>query len=287
MIVVERAYAKLNVFLRVLSRRPDGFHQIQTLILPLDLHDVVTVEPAQTLTVEVTGERAAELEGAGGESLAARAAQAVAQRAGGDANVAILIDKRIPVSAGMGGGSADAAAVLRAMGRAAGLDSTALLQIAAELGSDIPALLDPEPCYSAGRGEQIAPAHAATTFWVVKPFPSAVSTADAYAWWDEAPLTGPDPGALIAALETGNVELVGSALHNDLQPGVVVRHPQVARAIEAFIGQGALGAVMTGSGPTVVALARHLGHADALASAVAGSFVVTGPPRTIEGSGVV
>ncbi len=279
--IAERAHAKLNVFLRVLGRRADGFHDIETLILPLDLHDVVTLEPADGLSVEVTGERADELRGAGGEGLAARTAGAVAEHTGQEPKVAIRIDKRIPVAAGMGGGSADAAAVLRAMGRAAGLDRTALLRIAAGLGSDIPALLDPEPCFSAGRGEVVHPVHAVTTYWVVKPFPFTVSTADAYSWWDEDPRTGPDPGALVAALETGNVELLGSALYNDLQSAVAHKHPPVARALEAFVELGSLGAVMTGSGPTVVALARHMGHADSLASAVAGSFVVSGPPRTI------
>jgi 4-diphosphocytidyl-2-C-methyl-D-erythritol kinase len=111
----------------------------------------------------------------------------------------------------------------------------------------------------------------------VKPFAFPVHAADAYAWWDEEPAAGPDPGALIAALETGNVELLGPSLFNDLQSPVARRHPAIADAIAGFGRAGALGATMTGSGPTVVALARHDGHAAALADAIPGSFVVSGP----------
>ena len=118
-------------------------------------------------------------------------------------------------------------------------------------------------------------------------------TPDAYAWWDERPSSGPDPGSLIAAIEVGDHDLAGSALFDDLQPGVTERHPQVARVVAAFGAAGALGAVMSGSGPTVVALARDPVDAAAIASAVPGSFVTTAPPpasppRTIaEPSGVV
>ena len=83
---------------------------------------------------------------------------------------------------------------------------------------------------------------------------------------------------LIAALETGSVELLGDALFNDLQPAVALRHPEVGETIEAFLEAGALGAIMCGSGPTVVALTRHIGHADTVAGAVPGSIVVSGPP---------
>src|SRR5205809_985324 len=115
----------------------------------------------------------------------------------------------------------------------------------------------------------------------VRTFGFGVRSSDAYAWWDEAPTTGPDPGALVAAIEVGDDALLGSAIFDDLQAAVAARHPEVERAVAAFGDAGALGAIMSGSGPTVVALARHLGHADAIAEAVPGSFVTTGPPRTM------
>ena len=288
--VTRRAHAKLNVFLRVLGRRDDGYHDIQTAILPLELHDFVAVEPADDLEVVVVGERAHELD-EGGDSLAGRAAHAWATAAGvGAPRARVTIDKRIPVAAGLGGGSADAAATILALDELFGssLTDEALLVAGATVGSDVPALLSNEPVFAEGRGDRILPLHTVTTHWVVRPFGFGVRSSDAYAWWDEAPTTGPDPGALVAAIEVGDDALLGSAIFDDLQAAVAARHPEVERAVAAFGDAGALGAIMSGSGPTVVALARHLGHADAIAEAVPGSFVTTGPPRTMTApSGVV
>lgn len=279
--IVERAHAKLNVFLRVLGRRADGYHDIETLLLPLELHDVVTVTLAEAFAVEVTGERAAELVSAGGESLVARAADAFARATGLDRlpSIVVTVDKRIPVAAGMGGGSADAAAVLRALGRLHGVGRADLLAIGAEVGADVPALVHGGAVFAQGRGERVTGVHAVTTQWAVAPLAFGVRTSDAYRWWDEDPRTGPDPGALIAAFETGNDEVLGSALFDDLQAGVVDRHPEVGATLDALRAAGALGAVMTGSGPTVVALARHLGQAGAFAAAVPGAFATSGPPQ--------
>ena len=281
--VTRPAYAKINAFLRVLGRREDGYHEIQTVILPLELHDVITVEPAERLEVVVRGERAGDLRRAGGDSLVAHAAHAWAAAAGvGAPRARITVDKRIPVAAGLGGGSADAAAAITALEElhGAGLGRQALVEVAASVGSDVPALLAAEPIFADGRGERVIPIHAIATRWVVRPFGFGVAAADAYAWWDAAPATGPDPGAVVASLETGNADLLGSALFDDLQPGVVARHPEIARAVSSFLEAGALGAVMTGSGPTVVALARHAMHAEELCSAVPGSFATGCPPRT-------
>lgn len=294
--VSRRAHAKINVFLRVLGRRDDGFHDIESIVLPISLHDVVTVTESGTgeagdagtggISLQVEGEpeltRLVPTELS--DNLAGRAALALAERKGLDAgalDVVLRIHKRIPVAAGLGGGSADSAATLLALSElwGCGLDQRALLELGANVGSDVPAMLAGEPVLAAGRGERVTPVHTATTWWVLKPFVFGVSAADAYGWWSDAPVTGPDPGVLIAALETGDVELLGDAIFNDLQPGVVARHPDVSDAIDAFAEAGALGAIVTGSGPTVAALARHIGHADTLAAAVAGSIVVSGPPR--------
>ena len=289
--VTRKAHAKLNVFLRVLGRRGDGYHDIETVILPLDLHDLVTVEPGFGLDVVVTGPRAGDLAGAGGESLVTAAAAAWASAAGRDEpGVRITLDKRIPVAAGLGGGSADAAATLRALEAcfATGLSVADLRMIGAELGSDVPALLLEEPAYAHGRGDRVTPVHAVTTHWVVVPARFPVAVADAYTWWDESGTTGHDPGMLVAALETGNTAVLGPSLFDDLQGPVAAHHPEIAATIAALEEAGALGAIMTGSGPTVVALARHLGHADELAASVPGSFVAAGPPRTMSTpSGVV
>lgn len=287
--VERRAHAKINVFLRVLGRRDDGLHDIESVVLPISLHDIVSVADTSGdagVTLRVEGEPAltravpTEVE----ENLAGRAALALAGHAGIDLSsrgVSLTVHKRIPVAAGLGGGSADLAATLRALDElwGCGLDERALCDLGAQLGSDVPAMLAGEPVLATGRGEQVTPVHTASTWWVIAPFEFGVSATDAYRWWDEAPATGPDPGVLIAALETGDVELLGDAVFDDLQPGVVARHAEVGETLDAFARAGALGAIVTGSGPTVIALARHVGHADSLARAMPGSIVVSGPPQ--------
>ena len=192
----------------------------------------------------------------------------------------ITIEKQIPVAAGLGGGSADAAATLRALNELwhCGLDDEGLSTVGARVGSDVPAQLAGGAVFVRGRGDVLERVHVTSTTWVLVPMPFPVRTLDAYEWWDEEGATGPDPGALIAAAETGNLELLGSALFNDLQPPVASRHPQVLEAIESFRRAESLGEVMSGSGPTVAALARDRAHADDLAAVVPGSIVVSAPP---------
>jgi 4-diphosphocytidyl-2-C-methyl-D-erythritol kinase len=279
--IVREAHAKVNVFLRVLGRRDDGYHDIETLVLPVSLHDRITVEPAEELTVTVSGPAAAAIPD-GHENLALRAAWALAAEAGGPASpgARISIEKRIPVAAGLGGGSADAAATLLALDElwSLGIGADDLRSVGFEVGSDVPALLLGEPAYVRGRGEIVEPVLLQSTTWVLRPFDIGVSSADAYGWWDDGGETGPDPGALIAAAESGNDALLGSALFNDLQDPVAARHPEVAAAAEAFIRAGVHGAVMSGSGPTVVALCSFA-SAGRVAEAVEGAFVVDASPR--------
>jgi 4-diphosphocytidyl-2-C-methyl-D-erythritol kinase len=285
--VARRAHAKLNVFLRVLGARDDGFHDLESVVVPISLHDVVSVETGDggpaSVVMDVHGDWASEPVGERG-NLASSAAElflaGVFPDLGDRPAPRVTIGKWIPIAAGLGGGSADAAATLHALNElfACGWSSDELAELGIEVGSDVPAMLAGEPVLMTGRGERLVPVHAATTWWVVRPFRFPVAAADAYRWWDETPVTGPDPGVLIAALETGDVRLLGDALFNDLQPAVVARHPEIGEAISAFIDAGALGATMSGSGPTVAALASHVGHAGSLAAAVPGSIVVSGPP---------
>lgn len=274
------AHAKLNVFLRVLGRRDDGYHDIETLVLPISLHDRVIVEAADGSTVDVLGSFVGNVP-TDETNLVLRAARALAAEAGTpDRGAHITIEKSIPVAAGLGGGSADAAATLLALNElwSTGRDRRALARVGSSVGSDVPALVAGEPVFARGRGELVDPVLVQSSTWVVKTFDLGVSSTEAYAWWDERSATGPDPGALIAAAETGNDELLGSALFNDLQEPVVARHPEIAEAIDAFLAAGAYGAVMTGSGPTVVALCSF-GKAQTIAEAVPGGLVVDAPPK--------
>lgn len=275
------AHAKLNVFLRVHGRRDDGYHDVETLLLPISLADHITVESADELTLSLEGP-AAEGVPADDTNLALRAARALAAEAGGAETLGarITIEKRIPVAAGLGGGSADAATTLLLLDElwGSGMGRDGLARLAAEVGSDVPAMLLGEPAYVRGRGEIVEPVLVQTTTWVVKPFAFGVSSGDAYEWWDGRAATGPDPGALIAAAESGNDELLGSAMYNDLQDPVAAHHAEISETITAFDGAGARGSVMSGSGPTVVALCSFASAQD-VADAVPGSFVVDAPPR--------
>lgn len=289
------AHAKLNVFLRVLGAREDGYHELQSLILPVTLADDVTVIEADHLRVEVRGDGGlTEAVQAGGMNLALVAALALAESCDPAASGAeIRIVKRIPVAAGLGGGSADAAATLLALDElwGCGLDPEALRSIGIRIGSDVPAMLAGEPVLVRGRGERLDPVSMATTWWAIRAFDFPTRSPDAYRWWDEdGGVTGPDPEPLLAAARSGDLERLGDALSNDLEAPVALRHPEVAEARAAFLAAGALGAVMSGSGPAVAALARHAEDADRLSRAVPGSFVVSGPPgvgSSVSHSGVV
>jgi 4-diphosphocytidyl-2-C-methyl-D-erythritol kinase len=285
--VVRRAYAKINVFLRVLGRREDGYHDIETLILPVSLFDTVRIQVAPGLTLQVEGEP--EVLAALGEAdpdgnLALVAARTLAQETGIDlasTGAHIHIGKRIPVGGGMAGGSADAACVLRALNGLwmCGLEEERLREIGVRIGSDVPAMLAGGAVVARGRGEMLHEVHATPTPWIVKSLDFQVSAEDAYRWWDEdGARSGPDGGAALAALETGATGSLGATIFNDLEAGIVARHPAVGEIRDALLQAGAAAAFVSGSGPTVLALAPHVIHADKIADRVPGSIVVMGPP---------
>lgn len=279
--VQRSAPAKINACLRVLGLREDGYHELESLVLPLDLADDVTARPSTKLRVDVRGDSdLVDAVRAGGMNLALVAALALSESCGSTSGGAVVeIAKRIPVAAGLGGGSADAAATLHALNELwkCGLDLEVLLGIGEQVGSDVPALLVGGPVVMKGRGEHVESIAAQATHWAVKTFDFATRSPDAYRWWDEAAhVSGPDPGVLYAAAESGSLETLGGGLFNDLEEPVVRRHPEVGDAKRAFLEAGALGAVMSGSGPTVVALARHPMDAQRLAGLVPGAFVAAG-----------
>ena len=272
--VSEPAPAKLNPFLRVLGRRDDGFHDVETLVLPITLADGVRASPAEELSLTVAGERAGDVP-PGEENLVLRAARGLREACGTDRGAALVLAKRVPVAAGLGGGSADAAATLRALRDLwdCDLSDEALLDVAASVGSDVPALLVGGPVVARGLGERVEPVELPRTWWVVVPS-SGLSTADAYAWWDEEGAgPGPDPGPLLEALRSGDLDAAAEYLFNDLEGPVAARRPEVARAREALLEAGAIGTVMCGSGPSVVGLARDGRDADEIAKAARGIAV--------------
>jgi len=276
-VVRREARAKINVFLRVIGAREDGYHEIESLVVPISLADTVDVEPAEALRVEVEGAPELAGDGPGGLNLALVAALALADACPDAAGALVRIRKRIPVAGGLGGGSADAAATLHALNELWGceVDRLTLAGIGERIGSDVPAMLVGEPVLMSGRGERLAPAPCAVLHWVLMDLGFGVRSPDAYRWWDEdGGRTGPEPGPLLTAVTTGDPRAVGPLLFNDLEAPVVVRHAPIGEAKARLLEAGALGAVMSGSGSSVVGLARDEAHAQALAKAVGGTPVV-------------
>jgi 4-diphosphocytidyl-2-C-methyl-D-erythritol kinase len=279
------ANAKINLFLRVLGQREDGYHELESLLVPISLADRVSVRPAEELRVEVKG--AAGLTGkvpVGGLNLALVGALALADVCPNAGGAHVEIDKRIPVAAGLGGGSADAAATLQALNELWGCraDAATLEEIGERIGSDVPAMLWGRPVLMAGRGERLAPADVATFDWALVRFGFGVRSPDAYRWWDEdGGVPGPDPEPLLVAAVSGEPELLGPLLFNDLEAHVVARHAGIGQVKERLLEAGALGAVMSGSGSSVLGLARDRSHAAQLASGFGDAIAVVGPPAAV------
>jgi 4-diphosphocytidyl-2-C-methyl-D-erythritol kinase len=258
MTVVVRAPAKINLFLRVLGRRPDGYHDLQTAVLRLDLADVLEISPAtRGFSVEVAGEFADGVP-TDASNLALLAAAALARRAGLDVGAHIRLDKRVPNAAGLGGGSADAAAALVTLNHTwrAGLSNDELSVVAAQMGSDVPALLPGVPVLATGRGEQVRTLDGVPALrWALVHAPFGVSTAEAFGWWDEggAP-TGPEPGPLLEAARSGDPGRIGPLLFNDLQAAVFRSYPELVDVVERLLEAGAAGVILCGSGGTVAGL---------------------------------
>jgi 4-diphosphocytidyl-2-C-methyl-D-erythritol kinase len=283
-VVVARAPAKINVHLAVGPRRPDGYHELRTVYFAVSLYDTVTVEAGDGLALTLTGEGAAGDVPTDRRNLVWRAAELLARHAGVPADAAIRIDKAIPAAAGLAGGSADAAAALVALDAfwGTGADRTQLDRLAGELGSDVPFSLHGGVALGAGRGEQLSPVLARRPWhWVLGIAGEGLSTPAVYAELDRLRAEGrvPDdgvgsgPDAVLAALRSGPVSALAAAVRNDLQAPALSLRPDLRRALHAAAEVGAEAALVSGSGPTVAALATDEDHAVRLAAALAGAGV--------------
>ncbi|HET7399791.1 MAG TPA: 4-(cytidine 5'-diphospho)-2-C-methyl-D-erythritol kinase [Intrasporangium sp.] len=259
--VTVRAPAKVNLELRVGGRRPDGYHELATVFQAVSLHDEVSVSRSAQWQVDVGGPYAG-LVPTGADNLAVRAARLLAERFHVDEPVSIRIDKDIPVAGGMAGGSADAAAALLACDQlwGLGLGRDELADLAAELGSDVPFPLLGGNAMGSGRGEQLAPVLARGSFhWVLAVSDTGLATPEVFAEFDRLHL-GHTPrapevsGELMAALRKGDPTALGRALHNDLEPAAFGLRPELRTLRDAGVEFGALGGVVSGSGPTVAFL---------------------------------
>ncbi|HEU5034710.1 MAG TPA: 4-(cytidine 5'-diphospho)-2-C-methyl-D-erythritol kinase [Mycobacteriales bacterium] len=277
--ITVRVPAKVNLHLGVGPVRKDGFHELVTVYHAVSLYDEVTVAAADQLTVTVTGEGARELP-LDDRNLAVRAVRSVAAVVGRDPHVAITIRKGIPVAGGLAGGSADAAAALVAADALWGgeLDRTILEGLAAGLGSDVAFLLHGGSALGTGRGETISPVLSRGSYhWVLALADDGLSTPAMYAALDEmradpdlAPPPIGAPDGVLGALRAGDAVALGTVLANDLQPAALRARPQLQRVLTAGRELGAIGGIVSGSGPSIALLARSADDAVSIASALAG-----------------
>jgi 4-diphosphocytidyl-2-C-methyl-D-erythritol kinase len=312
--VTVRVPAKVNLQLSVGPPRGDGYHDLVTVFHAVSLFDEVTVRPADRASVRVTGEGAASVP-VGRANLAARAARTLAAAAlprRSKPAVRIEIRKRIPVAAGLAGGSADAAAALVACNELwhTGLSQSELREIAATVGSDVPFALLGGTAIGQGRGELLTAALTTGTYhWVLAFSSGALSTPEVYAACDRLraashsgsrnATASPNPAAprtravgaeaevgppslsteLMAALRSGDPAAVGPLLSNDLQPAAVSLRPELRRTLATGREYGALGAIVSGSGPTCAFLAADAARARELAVSLTSAGVCRGVVR--------
>ena len=265
-VVSVRAHAKINLDLRVLGTRADGFHELRTVFQSIALHDRITC----TLR---PGPLALDCDAAGVPldrgNLVWRAAETLwraLRRDGPVRDVAIRIEKRIPVEGGLGGGSADAAATLLALARAwrAPVRPAQLTDLAAALGADVPFFLSGGTALGLGRGDEIYPLADLPRHWIVLLLPGfGVSTRDAFAWYDETRALG-RPSAREAQYVPGPWPSRAAQMINDLEAPIARRHPEIDQMKATLRRAGALAAAMSGSGSTVFGLFQR--RADAVAA---------------------
>jgi 4-diphosphocytidyl-2-C-methyl-D-erythritol kinase len=294
------APAKLNLFLEVLARRPDGFHEIETLMAPIDRFDTLRLSTSTTGQITLRCDDAAlrlvdagasyprvrtsqpigggpaaappEQLPTGDDNLVVRAVRRLRERAGVSVGAEIQLVKRIPLAAGLAGGSSDAAAALVGANELwqLGWSREQLAEIAAELGSDIPFFFDGGAAVCRGRGERIEPigVHAALHFVVVKP-PAGLGTAAVYRACRPATIAR-SAAELIAALRRGCLAQIGRALHNGLQAAAESLSPWIERLAKEFSQLPFLGHQMSGSGTSYFGLCHHAQQARQLATLLRG-----------------
>lgn len=280
--VTVRVPGKVNLFLAVGDLRDDGYHELTTVFHAVSLFDEITVRNADMLSLELSGEGVEELP-TDQRNLAWRAAEALAEHVGRAPDVAISIEKSIPVAGGMAGGSADAAAVLVAINALweLGVPRRDLHALAAELGSDVPFALHGGTALGTGRGEQLATVLARNTFhWVLAFGKRGLSTPKVFAEIDRLREDGrvkmprlEEPEPLLAALASGDAAQLAPLLGNDLQSAALSLDSGLRRTLRAGQDAGALAGIVSGSGPTCAFLCASASSAIDVGVELAGAGV--------------
>jgi 4-diphosphocytidyl-2-C-methyl-D-erythritol kinase len=283
--VTVRVPGKVNLYLAVGDRRDDGYHELTTVFHAVSLLDEVTVSTADVLSLEMAGEGVGSLP-TDERNLAWRAAELMAEHVGRAPDVAISIEKSIPVAGGMAGGSADAAAVLVAMNTLweLGVPRRDLHVLAAQLGSDVPFALHGGTALGTGRGEELATVLARSTFhWVLAFATGGLSTPAVFAEIDrlretagagrDAPPRLDNPEPVLAALASGDPAELAPLLGNDLQAAALSLDPGLRRTLRAGTDAGALAGIVSGSGPTCAFLCTSASAAVNVGAELSGAGV--------------
>ncbi|HEV2087037.1 MAG TPA: 4-(cytidine 5'-diphospho)-2-C-methyl-D-erythritol kinase [Cryptosporangiaceae bacterium] len=278
-----RVPAKINLHLGVGPLRPDRYHELATVFCAISLYDELTATPGTRPGVALTVEGAPRLP-TDARNLAVRAARVLAGHAGLRPAVQLHLRKGIPVSGGMAGGSADAAAALVACDALWELATPPeeLQKLAVSLGSDVAFPLLGGVALGTGRGDVLEPLAAPhRRHWVVALADYGLATPAVYAETDRrrgaaaTTATASDPDRVIVALADPDPAVLGTALTNDLQPAALALRPELEKTLDTGREAGALGAMVSGSGPTCVFLAANASHASALDLALAGTAAAT------------
>ena len=257
--ITEEAYAKINLSLDVVGKRPDGYHDVKMIMQTIDLHDTLTFEEADEGIFLFTDSDELNAESdSGKDNLIVKAAKAVFARMGEEKGVKITLTKRIPIAAGMAGGSTDAAAALRGINRLFeyGLSDMELEEIGVSIGADVPFCVTGGTRLSEGIGEILTPLPTPdkTSLVICKP-PVNISTKDVYERFDALEESDhPDVDAMVRALLEGEYEKIPDLCGNSLEKVTKGLYPRIGEIEKFFEDNGAIRAIMTGSGPTVFAI---------------------------------
>ena len=276
------AYAKVNFTLEVFGKRADGYHALRSVVMPISLSD--------TLDIEVTDDGAITSDTGYDDDLCIKAARILRSSVSGlesSLGAVIRVVKRIPAGGGLGGGSADAAAVLRVLNEhwKIGLSREELAEVGAQVGSDVPALVLGGPVIMEGRGEKVAPLFnlQPSTFNLVLVNPGVhCSTKEVYATCEARPLGGEDLTAkMVSALQAGDLTRIAAAFMNDLQPPAVKLRPEIADALVSLKTVGVIGAMMSGSGSSVFGLVPDLATAERISAELNFRGLQSWPVQTV------
>lgn len=269
LLVIEKAYAKINLALDVFAKRADGFHEVKMVMQSVDLFDNIFITEADGLHVQTVGAMLPDDE----SNIAYRAVQFICRYAKVKPSFNIKIEKNIPLGAGLAGGSADAAAVLRGVNRLynLGFSTAKLEELAAQLGSDVPFCINGGTSLATGRGEIITPLTVAPAFDIVLANPGfEVSTGWVYKNFARSLVKEqPDVEKTIAAINAQDKDVLAVNIFNVLETVTVKEYPIINDIKKVMLENGAMSSLMSGSGPTVFALAEDKEAAGKIAKAVA------------------